>query len=284
MRKNETTAPQITIGSLFSGIGGLELGLEAAGLGPVLWQVEKDPFCRSILAKRWPDVDRYTDVRDVGGVHAIDCDLDGYCFAQGDCSGVLQSVDLICGGFPCQDVSHPGRRAGIEGTQSGLWFEMQRIICELRPRFVCVENSAGIATRGLGAVIGGLSSIGYDAIWFPVRAHDIGAPHGRARTWILAYPDSERFEAEPVTRLHAQRQPGDDAHRCGGYPPRRGDEDGWRSFTDGGGPSPGVRRGADGYPTALDRSRLRALGNAVVPGVAQLVGEIVLRLEASRAP
>jgi len=143
MRANETTTTQITIGSLFSGIGGLELGLEAAGLGPVLWQVEKDPFCRSILAKRWPDVDRYTDVRDVGGVHAIDCDLDGYCFAQGDCSGVLQSVDLICGGFPCQDVSHPGRRAGIEGTQSGLWFEMQRIICELRPRFVCVETAQG---------------------------------------------------------------------------------------------------------------------------------------------
>src|SRR5512146_2306862 len=115
----------LTIGSLFSGIGGLELGLERAGLGPVVWQVEKDAYCRAVLAKHWPDATRYEDVKDVG-------------------RGNLHNVDLICGGFPCQDVSCAGKRAGISGERSGLWTEFARITGELRPRYVIVENTAGL--------------------------------------------------------------------------------------------------------------------------------------------
>lgn len=112
----------LSIGSLFSGVGGLELGLERAGLGPVRWQVEIDAFCRGVLAKHWPKADRLTDVRSVG-------------------AATLAHVDLICGGFPCQDLSCANTGgAGLAGERSGLWWEYERIIDELRPRWVVVEN------------------------------------------------------------------------------------------------------------------------------------------------
>lgn len=98
----------LTIGSLFSGIGGLELGLEWAGLGPVKWQVEQSGFCRRVLAKHWPNVRRFRDVREVG-------------------SAELTPVDLICGGFPCQDLSSAGKGAGLAGRLSGLWWEFLRV-------------------------------------------------------------------------------------------------------------------------------------------------------------
>jgi C-5 cytosine-specific DNA methylase len=114
----------LTIGSLFSGIGGLDLGLERAGLGPVLFQVEIDPFCRAVLAKHWPKALRHDDVRTVGR------------------TATLPRVDLLCGGFPCQDVSGAGKGAGLEGERSGLWFEFHRIVAATLPRFVVVENVA----------------------------------------------------------------------------------------------------------------------------------------------
>src|SRR6476660_8578618 len=114
----------MTYGSLFSGIGGMDLGLDRAGL-TCKWQVEIDPFCRKILAKHWLHVKRYGDIRTVDGRD-------------------LEPVDLLAGGFPCQDLSQAGKRAGIEGTRSGLWFEFARIIGELRPRYVLVENVPGL--------------------------------------------------------------------------------------------------------------------------------------------
>lgn len=114
----------MTIGSLFAGIGGLELGLERAGLGPVVWQVEIDPYCRSVLARHWPNAVRYPDVQRVGSAN-------------------LSPVDIICGGFPCQDVSGAGKGAGLAvGTRSGLWYEYRRIVAELAPRVVVAENVA----------------------------------------------------------------------------------------------------------------------------------------------
>jgi DNA (cytosine-5)-methyltransferase 1 len=107
----------LTIDSLFSGIGGLEIGLEWAGLGPVLWQVERDPFCLRKLAWRYPDAARFDDVKSVGAAN-------------------LAPVDLICGGFPCQDVSSAGKRVGLAGARSGLWYEFARIVGEMRPRWV----------------------------------------------------------------------------------------------------------------------------------------------------
>jgi len=158
----------ITIGSLFAGIGGLELGLEWAGLGPTVWQVEQDQFCQRVLAKHWPTCERFDDVCTVG-VHN------------------LKPVDIICGGFPCQDLSYAGKGAGLAGARSGLWTEYARIVGELRPRFVVVENVAALAARGLDRVLGDLADIGYDAIWLPVRAADVGAPHRRERLFVVAH-------------------------------------------------------------------------------------------------
>jgi len=159
-----------TIGSLFSGIGGLELGLERAGLGPTVWQVEADPFCRRVLAKHWPEAGRYDDVRTARD---------------------LAPVDIVCGGFPCQDLSYAGSGAGLDGARSGLWFEYLRIVRALRPRFVVVENVPALLTRGLGVVLGGLAESGYDAVWDCIPAQSVGAPHRRDRVFVVAYADEE---------------------------------------------------------------------------------------------
>jgi len=165
------------IGSLFSGIGGLELGLEWAGLGPVAWQCEADAACRSVLRARWPGTTIYNDVREVRGAE-------------------VQPVDIICGGFPCQDVSLAGKGAGLDGARSGLWFEYGRIVREVRPRFVVVENVAALVVRGLDRVLGDLAESGYDALWFPLRASDVGAPHRRERVFIVAW-DASRVHVGP---------------------------------------------------------------------------------------
>tara|TARA_R110002051_G_scaffold14406_1_gene46688 strand:- start:3045 stop:4253 length:1209 start_codon:yes stop_codon:yes gene_type:complete len=157
----------LTVGSLFAGIGGFDLGLQRAGMS-VQWQVEIDTWAREVLAKHWPDATRYEDVREVGAHN-------------------LAPVDVICGGFPCQDISNAGKRAGIEGERSGLWSEYARIIRELRPRYVIVENVAALLTRGLDTVLGDLAESGYDAEWDIISAAAVGAPHLRERVWIVAY-------------------------------------------------------------------------------------------------
>ena len=158
----------MTFGSLFSGIGGIDLGLERAGM-TCAWQVEIDPWCRQVLTKHWPNVRRYEDVSAVGG-------------------DTLEPVELIAGGFPCQDVSVAGQRAGIQdGNRSGLWSEFHRIIRELRPRYVFVENVPGLLTNGMGRVLGDLADIGYDAEWEVLSAADVGAPHLRKRVFIVAH-------------------------------------------------------------------------------------------------
>jgi site-specific DNA-cytosine methylase len=160
----------LTIGSLFSGIGGLELGLEHATGGRVCWQVERDAWCRDVLAKHWPDAVRYDDVCTVNG---------------------LPAVDLICGGFPCQDVSLAGKRAGFAGERSSLWREYRRIIADVGPRLVFVENVPGLLTAddgwAFGEVLGDLAALGFDATWDVFRASDVGAPHRRERLFLLAY-------------------------------------------------------------------------------------------------
>ena len=155
------------IGSLFAGVGGLELGLERAGVGHTVWQVELDDFCRSVLTKHWPNVERHADVRAVGSQN-------------------LSPVGVICGGFPCVDISFAGLGAGLAGERSGLWWEFARIVRELRPRFVVVENVAALLVRGVDDVLGTLASLGYDAEWSCVRACDVGAPHRRDRLFIVA--------------------------------------------------------------------------------------------------
>ncbi|HEX6537492.1 MAG TPA: DNA (cytosine-5-)-methyltransferase [Gemmatimonadaceae bacterium] len=223
-----------TFGSLFAGIGGLDLGLERAGW-ECRWQVEIDDYCRRVLAKHWPAVPKYGDIRDLSGEE-------------------LERVDLIAGGFPCQDISNAGRRAGIAGERSGLWGEFARLIRVLRPRFVLVENVESLALRGLERVLGDLALLGYDAEWSLLSACALGAPHTRERLFILAYPQGGR-EGQ-LWRL--QRAQGREAARD--VPWAAGE--------------PGIHRVADGVPARVDR--LRGLGNAVVPQVAEFIGRRLL--------
>ncbi len=160
----------IKLGSCFSGIGGFELGLEKSIPNiKTVWQVEQNLFCQTILAKHWPDSTIHNDVRTVG-VHN------------------LEPVDILCGGFPCQDISIAGKGAGINGKRSGLWWEFHRIISELRPRIIVLENVPAITTRGGRDVVGSLSEIGYDCEWTVISAQQCGAPHLRKRWFCVAYP------------------------------------------------------------------------------------------------
>jgi DNA (cytosine-5)-methyltransferase 1 len=175
----------LTIGSLFSGIGGLDLGLERAGLGPVVFQVEQDPFCRAVLEKHWPNVDRsITDVRAAS-------------------ASVLPRVSILCGGFPCTDVSSAGKGAGLAGKHSGLWYEYLRIIGELAPPYVVVENVASGRKRWLCAVRSGLHELGYRTTALGVSAADVGAPHRRERIFVVAYADRGRSEGCNARRERA---------------------------------------------------------------------------------
>ncbi len=157
----------MTFGELFAGIGGFSLGLERAGM-TCKWQVEIDPYATAVLKKHWPEVPKHEDVRTFP--------------PQGE-----WGVDLICGGFPCQDISVAGKGAGLAGARSGLWYEYARIIGELRPRYVIVENVAALLARGMGTVLGDLSTLGYDAEWHVIPASAVGAPHRRERVWIVAH-------------------------------------------------------------------------------------------------
>jgi len=163
----------LTVGSLFAGIGGFDLGFERAGF-KTLWQVEIDPYCRRVLERHFPHAERFADVRECGRHN-------------------LKSVDVITGGFPCQDISNAGKRAGIEGERFGLWTEMRRVICEVRPQFVVVENVAALLGRGIERVLGDLAESGYDAEWDCIPASAFGAPHQRDRVWILAYAEHDRI-------------------------------------------------------------------------------------------
>jgi DNA (cytosine-5)-methyltransferase 1 len=159
----------MTLGSLFSGIGGLDLGLERAGL-EIKWQVERDPYCRKVLAKHWPDVPCYEDVTTLTGEE-------------------LEPVDVICGGFPCQPVSVAGTQKGTD-DERWLWPEFNRLLRILRPRYAILENVPGLFTvqhgKIFGAILRDLHEGGYDAEWDCLSAADVGAPHLRKRVFIIA--------------------------------------------------------------------------------------------------
>jgi len=156
---------------LFSGIGGFSIGLERVGMRTVAF-CEIDPRARKVLAKHWPEVPIFEDVRTI------------------DHEGI--DANVICGGFPCQDISLAGEGAGLAGERSGLWRELLRAIRVVRPDFAIVENVAALLGRGMDVVLGDLAEIGYDAEWHCIRASDLGAPHERDRVWIVAYPFGSR--------------------------------------------------------------------------------------------
>jgi len=165
----------IKIGSLFAGIGGFELGLmRGIPNSKTMWQVEQNQYCQSILRKHWPHAQIYNDVSKVGAHN-------------------LSAVDLLCGGFPCQDISNAGKKEGIHaGKKSSLYWEMLRIICEIRPRVIVMENVTALVNRGLSSVLGSLAQIGYDAEWICLTASMFGACHRRERIFIVAYSSSSR--------------------------------------------------------------------------------------------
>lgn len=242
----------LTVGSLFSGIGGLELGLERAGMR-VLFQVEIDPYARRVLAKHWPHVERFEDVRSVGAHN-------------------LPQVDILCGGFPCQDVSSAGHKLGLDGERSGLWFQFRRLIRELRPRYVLVENVSALLARGMGRVLGDLAELGFDAEWSVLSACALGAPHMRERVFVVAHSNSQPGQAWM----------GSLKDRSGALPSRRCEaraRDWMEPFT-------GIRGVADGPSARMDGAadRLRACGNAVVPQVAELIGRRIAAHHAALSP
>ena len=234
----------LTFGSLFAGIGGFDLGFEQAGM-QCKWQVEIDPYCRRVLAKHWPNVRRWDDVRTFP--------------PTGD-----WGVDCIIGGFPCTQVSTAaaisGNRSGLAGPDSGLWFEMLRIIKAIGPGRVIVENVAGVKTYQ-ATIQGGLEGAGYAVRKINQSAFDVGAPHLRRRVFFVADINRER--------LAVTWQGGPSATT--GIARRSSNRNTWLSAL------AGVSRVADGLPSGLERrERIKACGNAVCPPVARWIAERIL--------
>ncbi len=293
----------LTVGSLFSGIGGIDLGLERAGFD-VRWQVEIDEYAIRVLEKFWPETRRYRDVRDLSG-------------------STLEAVDCIFGGFPCQPVSVAGKRKAQDDPR-WLWPEYARLVDEIRPRYVVVENVSGIYTAGLSDVVSDLASLGFDAEWHSVPATAFGAPHVRERLVLVAvasgsggggigrmvgdsgdqrgragtdwgevvrprdwstYSDRSRESGEDVADSDSERfRIGKEGYaRPWIYP--EGERDypsarrtslrvGTHWITDpANGSEPLVGRVAHGVPARVDR--LRGLGNAVVPQLFEWIGDLI---------
>lgn len=260
---------------LFSGIGGFCLGLERTGGFETVAFCEIEEFPRRVLAKHWPGVPCYDDVRTLTAKRLR---ADGI------------SVDVVCGGFPCQDVSTAGKRSGLAGARSGLWREFARLIGELRPRFVIVENTPGLLSLGMGDVLGDLAALGYDTEWESIPAGAVGAYHERDRVWILSYPHGEGQPSGSVDEQMADIQgAGRYTHRSG-RPAAEGIAEAAprlrfrtalaAAYGDRGrqewAPEPDVVRVVDGISNRLDAPRIRGLGNAVVPQIPEMIGRAIL--------
>ena len=282
------------VGSLFAGIGGFDLAARWMGWHTA-WVSEIDPWASALLARQWPHAPN------LGDITRIDWRR-------------VAPVDLLCGGFPCQDISDAGLKLGIDGPKSSLWREYARAIDVVRPRFVVVENVAALLDRGLERVLGDLASLGYDAEWTVLSAADVGARHLRRRIWIVAYPEGARALRRHRLAAHRGAPGAGGSDRSGGRasPPGHGapgpdtgradddvadavlqglegdvlravaDAPWWRSDAYPAGPDrwtsePGVDRVAHGVPGRVDR--LRGLGNAIVPACAWIIFRAIARWE-----
>lgn len=305
---------------LFSGIGGFSLGLERTGGFETVAFCEIEDYPRRVLAKHWPGVPCYDDVRTLTADALL---RDGI------------AVDVICGGFPCQDLSAAGKQAGMDGTRSGLWSEIARLMGELRPQYVVVENVSGLLSGPseqpggwFGRVLGDLAALGYDAEWNCIPASSIGAPHRRDRVWIVAYPQGDgqqisgarnedrdteasrvvgmgiepsRNSASVSTRDVSDAEcTGLEGYHCGqlaGRSEGRASDHARQSRASvayaNGEPllrptiaweqcnpwvfEPELGRVAHGLPNRMER--VKALGNAVVPQIPELIGRAILKAE-----
>jgi DNA (cytosine-5)-methyltransferase 1 len=227
--------------SLFAGIGGFDLGLERTGGFETVAFCEVDERCRRVLAKNWPGVPIYEDVRELSAQHLT---ADGV------------AVDVICGGFPCQDISLAGRMRGIGGSKSGLWSHYRRLIEEVGPRWVIVENAPTLRSHGLDRLLGELAALRYDAEWHCLPLNAFGAPHRRDRLWIVAYPAGVRDGLPPLEISTGWNQ---SEHRS------------WWDT------EPDVGRVVD--ELSAEPYRLAQLGNAVCPVVPFEIRRAILRAE-----
>ena len=245
---------KLKVGSLFSGIGGLELGLEMTGNFKTVWQVEKDEYATNVLARHWPNMKRHNDV----------C-----TFPTKDYDW---SCDVICGGFPCTDISSAGTKEGLDGKRSGLFYELARVVRLVGPRYVVLENVSALLNRGMGDVLGTLASLGYDAQWHCIPASAVGAPHIRDRIFILAYRSCSRTKTGLATKACKSSRISEvsDNHSYG-----TGRTEDWLKV-EWWSTEPPVDRMVHGIPRRVDR--LRCLGNAVVPQVAHVVGHLLWEL------
>ncbi len=238
---------------LFSGIGGFAVGLEAAGFETAAF-CEIDPYAQKVLKKNWPGVPIYDDVRRITADRLVS---DGI------------GVDVITGGFPCQDISTAGTKSGLDGDRSGLWSECARLLGEIRPSYAIFENVTNLLTGDGGnwfkRVLWDISTVGYDAEWHCIPASAIGAVHHRDRVWILAYPSSKRLQGGQKAGNNGkdrQKSRNQLITRLGGV------QGGiWEI-------EPNVGRVANGIPARTHR--LRCLGNAVVPQIPELIGRQIM--------
>lgn len=241
---------------LFSGIGGFSVGLEATGMQTVAF-CEPDKYCQKVLKKNWPEVPIYDDVRELTADRLL---ADGI------------EVDVITGGFPCQDISVAGsmwlETGGIHAERSGLWFEYSRLICELRPRYAVLENVpnllAGDGGSWFGTILGNLAALGYDAEWHCIPASALGAQHHRDRVFAISYPSEQRLQGSSQARDYGSE----------GTQPRhqfltRRHRISWRDWET----EPDVGRVVDGLP--FRAHRIRGLGNAIVPQIATMIGKAI---------
>lgn len=225
---------------LFSGIGGFSLGLERAGMQTLAF-CEIDPYCQSVLRRHWPSTPIYQDIHQLSE-RKLRHDR-------------ITHIDLICGGYPCQPFSIAGQRRGASDPRH-LWPEMSRLVRELRPRWVVCENVGGHVECGLDAVLTDLEDAGYACWPFIIPACAVGAPHRRDRVWIIAHASSLRLVAPPNLPVATVLS---DCTLLGELP------------------SPFTCGSNDGIPRLVDR--LRALGNAVVPQIPELIGRAILAYE-----
>ena len=277
----------LTVGSLFSGIGGIDLGLERAGM-TVKWHSEINPYASRVLKKHWPTIPNLGNIKDIDW-------------------STVEPVDIIAGGYPCQPFSIAGNRQG-DKDERHLWPYFLRAISELRPRYAFLENVRGHLSMGFDRVLGDLAEIGYDAEWQVVSAASVGAPHRRDRIICVAYPQSdwqrrgyskntetisERVAVQTTLRgsgcvvsddecigygeygiatdiATTSRIWRNDRNRTEGYV-------GWEWWS----VEPDVGRVAHGVPSRVDR--LRGLGNAVVPQVAEYVGRLIMEAHNERS-
>lgn len=278
---------------LFSGIGGFSLGLERAGMETVAF-CEVDENCQKVLEKHWPEIPIWDDVKSLNknALSAIGID----------------QIDVICGGFPCQDISVAGKGKGLKGERSGLWFEYKRLIGDLRPRYAIIENVANLRSRGLTTVLQDLRALGYNVEWHIISACSIGAVHRRERIWIIAYPDGGELwdgTKRPAGRRNGVQAKGkaifgddgaqgpspySDHFRLGIAFASAEEKQKWRAKTAArfrdlreiSSIEPSICREAHGLSGRLDKprkQRIKQLGNAVVPQIPQIIGEAILNWE-----